>query len=157
MSVASPLGELLVYGRAGRLAGLGLQAGPRPVAVGASWRRDHRAFAAVGEQLEQYFAGERGDFEVATAPAGSAFQRRVWAELERIPCGRTISYAELAARIGHPGSARAVGAANARNPIAIVVPCHRVVGRDGALTGYAGGLDRKRLLLELEAGRADAA
>jgi methylated-DNA-[protein]-cysteine S-methyltransferase len=107
-------------------------------------------FDDLSEQLQQYFAGERTAFDLPLRPRGSAFEHLVWDELERIPYGETASYAEIARRIGHPGSARAVGRANARNPIAIVVPCHRVIGSDGSLTGYAGGLERKARLLRLE-------
>jgi methylated-DNA-[protein]-cysteine S-methyltransferase len=114
-------------------------------------------FDDLSEQLQQYFAGERTAFDLPLRPRGSAFEHLVWDELERIPYGETASYAEIARRIGHPGSARAVGRANARNPIAIVVPCHRVIGSDGSLTGYAGGLERKRALLALEGEAAAAA
>jgi methylated-DNA-[protein]-cysteine S-methyltransferase len=102
-------------------------------------------------QLREYFAGERTAFDLPLNARGNAFEQRVWAELARIPYGETASYAEIARRIGRPGAARAVGHANGRNPIAIVVPCHRVIGSDGSLTGYAGGLDAKRALLALEA------
>ena len=108
------------------------------------------AAARVVAELEQYFAGRRKKFTFPMAPRGTDFQRRVWSELRRIPYGRTISYGELAVRIGNPAATRAVARANATNPIAIVVPCHRVIGADGTLTGYGGGLDRKRRLLELE-------
>lgn len=101
-------------------------------------------------QMGEYFAGARRDFDIPLAPEGTEFQRRVWAELRRIPCGETISYAELARRIGDPKAVRAVARANALNPIAVLIPCHRVIGSDGTLTGYAGGLERKARLLELE-------
>jgi methylated-DNA-[protein]-cysteine S-methyltransferase len=104
----------------------------------------------VTRQLDEYFRGERREFELEVRPAGTPFQLRVWDELRRIPFGTTISYAELAARIGEPGASRAVGGANGTNPIAIVVPCHRVIGADGSLTGYGGGLPIKRALLALE-------
>jgi methylated-DNA-[protein]-cysteine S-methyltransferase len=104
-------------------------------------------------QLYEYFAGERTTFDLPLEPdGGSAFERHVWAELMQIPYGETASYGEIAARIGHPGKARAVGRANGRNPIAIVCPCHRVIGSDGSLIGYGGGLEKKRTLLDLEAG-----
>ena len=106
--------------------------------------------ARVTAELGQYFAGRRRKFAMPLAPRGTDFQRRVWDELRRIPYGRTVSYGELAARIGNPAATRAVARANATNPIAIVIPCHRVIGADGTLTGYGGGLDRKRRLLELE-------
>jgi methylated-DNA-[protein]-cysteine S-methyltransferase len=117
--------------------------GPFPPEVAASLQ-------ALGRELDAYFAGERVDFDVPLAPAGTPFQREVWTALRHIPWGTTASYAEVARRIGRPRAVRAVGAANARNPIAILVPCHRVIGADGSLTGYAGGLARKRALLELE-------
>jgi methylated-DNA-[protein]-cysteine S-methyltransferase len=113
---------------------------------------DDPRFAVPAAQLKEYFAGERTAFELSLRPQGGAFEQLVWAELLRIPYGETASYGEIATRIGHPGKARAVGRANARNPIAIVCPCHRVIGGDGSLTGYAGGLETKRALLELEAG-----
>ena len=119
-----------------------------PPSSGAA--RDDEQLRAAREQLLAYFAGDLEEFSLPLSPAGTAFQRRVWAELTRIPYGTTISYAQLARRIGKPSAARAVGAANSKNPIAIVVPCHRVIGAAGALTGYAGGLDRKRWLLEHE-------
>jgi len=102
-------------------------------------------------QLDAYFAGRRTSFDVSLAPTGTPFQRRVWAALCTVPYGETTSYAAIAQRIGSPTAVRAVGAANGRNPIAILIPCHRVIGSDGTLTGYAGGLDRKRALLVLEA------
>jgi len=111
--------------------------------------------AEAHRQLAAYFAGELEQFSLPLAPAGSDFQRRVWSELEKIPFGETASYGEIAARLGlPPGASRAVGAANGMNPIAIVVPCHRVIGADGTLTGYAGGLERKRYLLRLESAAA---
>lgn len=113
-------------------------------------RRDPAAAEAVTRQLAQYFEGTRQTFDLHLVPRGTAFQQAVWGELRAIPHGTTATYGEIAARIGRPGAARAVGMANHHNPIAIVVPCHRVVGRNGALTGYAGGLDRKAWLLDLE-------
>ena len=108
------------------------------------------ALKPLARALQSYFGGELRRFDLATDPRGSEFQRRVWKELARIPYGSMVSYAQLAERIGRPGAARAVGRANATNPVAVVVPCHRVVGADGSLTGYAGGIERKRALLELE-------
>ncbi|MBK8447280.1 MAG: methylated-DNA--[protein]-cysteine S-methyltransferase [Micropruina sp.] len=108
------------------------------------------ASEAAADQLREYFACERTTFDLTLAPTGTAFQRTVWAALREIPYGRTESYGALAARIGQPTASRAVGLANGRNPIAIVVPCHRVIGASGTLTGYAGGLDRKRWLLDHE-------
>ena len=109
------------------------------------------ALDAATAQLQEYLAGDRTAFDLPLRARGNAFEQLVWDELVRIPYGETASYGEIARRIGHPGSARAVGRANARNPIAIVVPCHRVIGSDGSLTGYGGGLDLKRSLLTLEA------
>jgi methylated-DNA-[protein]-cysteine S-methyltransferase len=108
----------------------------------------------VKRQLDEFFAGKRTTFDLPMAPAGTEFQKRVWAELTRIPYGETISYAELAKRVGSEGAARAVGRANATNPIAVVVPCHRVIGADGSLTGYAYGVEMKRSLLDFERGQA---
>ena len=109
--------------------------------------------AALQVALDAYFSGRDEPFDVPLAPMGTPFQREVWSALREIPFGATASYAEIATRIGRPRAVRAVGAANARNPIAIFVPCHRVIGADGSLTGYAGGLERKRALLALEARR----
>ncbi len=121
----------------------------------ARWQRSPSSLARVRRQLREYLAGERAQFDVPLAPRGTPFQARVWRALQRIPYGRTSTYGALARAIGAVGAARAVGAANGRNPIAIIVPCHRVIGADGALTGYAGGLAIKRALLELEAARAE--
>jgi methylated-DNA-[protein]-cysteine S-methyltransferase len=122
------------------------------VGFGAGNTSDDPRFEPLVTQLDEYFAGERTAFDLPLRQEGSAFEQRVWAELLAIPYGETASYGEIAARIGRPGMARAVGRANARNPIAIICPCHRVIGGDGSLTGYGGGLDTKRALLELEAG-----
>ena len=116
----------------------------------ASWQESDAPFAAVREQLAEYFAGERQEFDVPLKLAGTPFQQRVWRELVRIPFGTTITYAELARRIGQPTASRAVGHANGRNPISILVPCHRVIGADGKLTGYAGGVEKKQWLLAWE-------
>jgi methylated-DNA-[protein]-cysteine S-methyltransferase len=140
----SPVGDLLLFGDGAALTGLYLRGEP-------SGRRADEPFAAVCEQLDAYFAGELDRFDVPLAPSGTEFQLRVWEELLRIPFGETISYGELAERIGNPRTVRAVGLANGRNPISIIVPCHRVIGADGSLVGYGGGLERKRWLLEHEA------
>ncbi len=126
----------------------------RPV-IQVDWIRDESVapFAQTIAQLRAYFDGALMRFEVPLAPQGTQFQMKVWRELCNIPFGETISYAELARRIGRPTASRAVGHSNARNPISIIVPCHRVIGADNSLTGYAGGLDRKRALLALEAGK----
>ena len=150
-TVSSPIGELMLCGDEHALTALHLPGRwPKP---GAGWRRDDARFANVARQLDEYFAGARTTFDVALNPRGGPFERAVWAELLRIPYGETARYGELARRLGRPLTARAVGAANGRNPIAVIVPCHRVIGSDGTLTGYAGGLECKRALLDLEAGR----
>lgn len=144
----SPVGELLLTADDDRLTGLYLpreQRAPDP-----SWEEGGPFLAEVQRQLRAYFAGEQRDFDLAVAPAGTAWQRRVWDELARIPYGEVISYAELARRTGNPTAVRAAGAANGRNPVSIVIPCHRVIGADGRLTGYSGGLDAKRWLLDHE-------
>jgi methylated-DNA-[protein]-cysteine S-methyltransferase len=146
-TVPSPVGDLVLTGDGRRITRIGF-AGRTP--IDPAWREDPAPFAAAVAQLGEYFAGERRTFDLPLAPEGTAFQRRVWAGLTAIPYGETTSYAALAEAIGHPGSARAVGAANGANPLAIVVPCHRVIGADGTLAGYAGGLDAKRSLLTLE-------
>jgi methylated-DNA-[protein]-cysteine S-methyltransferase len=144
----TPIGELLLAGDGHALTAVHMDGTP-----GAGWRRDPEALRDAAAQLRSYFAGELRYFDLPLAPPGTPFQRDVWAALREIPYGETISYAELAAAVGRPGSARAVGAANGRNPIAVVIPCHRVIGASGALTGYGGGLERKRLLLDLESGQ----
>jgi methylated-DNA-[protein]-cysteine S-methyltransferase len=152
-TIESPIGELLLVGDEEALRGLFMQEGAKPMRVGASWRSASAPFEEASDQLGQYFAGERSEFDLRLRADGSPFQRRVWNALEEIPYGRTVSYGELARRIDPPAEPRAVGAANGRNPISIVVPCHRVIGADGTLTGYGGGIERKRFLLELEAQR----
>jgi methylated-DNA-[protein]-cysteine S-methyltransferase len=149
--IDSPIGELLLVGDGDALHGLYMQQGRRPIAPDPGWRRASEPFADVAAQLGEYFAGERTAFDVPLALHGSEFELRVWSALQEIPYGATTSYGELARRIGHPTGARAVGLANGRNPVAVIVPCHRVIGADGTLTGYGGGLERKRLLLDLEA------
>jgi methylated-DNA-[protein]-cysteine S-methyltransferase len=151
----SPLGRICVVGDGEFVTGLYMPAHKHWAGLRTGSREDDGPFAAVREQLAEYFAGERCEFDVPMQLAGTAFQRRVWAELLRIPYGATISYAELARRVGPPTAVRAVGAANGRNPISILVPCHRVIGADGKLTGYGGGVERKQWLLELERGPRD--
>jgi methylated-DNA-[protein]-cysteine S-methyltransferase len=152
-TIESPIGELLLVGDDEALRGLYMQEGRKPGMALPGWRREPGAFAAVETQLNEYFAGRRTSFDLPLEPAGTSFQLRVWRELLEIGYGETVSYGELARRIGRPAAARAVGAANGSNPISVIVPCHRLVGADGALTGYGGGVDRKRQLLDLEAGR----
>jgi methylated-DNA-[protein]-cysteine S-methyltransferase len=149
--VESPVGELLVtVDPAGRLTRLRFPS--RTPRQPTDWVHDEAPFAELRRQLGAYFAGELEDFQLELAPSGTPFQLDVWRALCAIPYGATTSYGDIARAVGQPGAARAVGGANNRNPIAIVVPCHRVIGASGSLTGYGGGLDRKRLLLELEAG-----
>ena len=152
--VESPIGRLLLAGEGGTLSLLHMQDGPRARrrAIPAAWTQNDAAFANARRQLGEYFAGARRRFDLPLEPAGTEFELTVWAALQEVPYGETVSYGELAARIGHADAARAVGVANARNPIAVIIPCHRVIGADGSLTGYGGGLERKRLLLDLEAG-----
>lgn len=151
----SPIGELLLVGDGESLQGLYMQDGRKPAKIAAHWRRSDATFAAVREQLREYFAGVRTSFDVALTFNGGDFERTVWGELQTIPYGETVSYGEIARRVGEPTAARAVGLANGRNPIAVIVPCHRVIGADGSLTGYGGGIERKRLLLELESRQAN--
>jgi methylated-DNA-[protein]-cysteine S-methyltransferase len=153
--IDSPLGPLLVARDEPGITALLWPSGKRAAVPAADWRRDDAAFADLRTQLAEYFAGTRTDFDLPLHPAGSAFQLRVWEQLRRIPYGETASYGATAAAIGVPRSAsRAVGAANGQNPISIVVPCHRVIGSDGSLTGYGGGLAAKRWLLGHEAQHA---
>ncbi len=154
-TVASPVGELtLVADRSGTLTGLRLPDARHRPPDDPAWIRDRAPFRAAVEQLGAYFAGDRRDFDLELSPAGTEFQLAVWQELRAIPYGRTASYGELAGRIGRPRAVRAVGLANGRNPIAVIVPCHRVIGADGSLTGYGGGLPTKRHLLQLEGATA---
>ena len=150
--IASPQGMLLATARDGALTGLYFENQKYFPVVDSSWQEDPQdaPLAQCARQVHEYFEGSRTTFDLPLSPEGTDFQRRVWKEIARIPFGKTITYAELASRAGAPGSARAAGAATGRNPISIVVPCHRVVGADGSLTGYAGGLHRKTSLLEME-------
>jgi len=152
-TMGSPIGELLLVGDGETLSGLYMQDGRKPKRIALGWTESAAPFADVKTQLEEYFTGERTTFDVKLAPEGAPFEREVWRALEEIPYGETVSYGEIARRVGQPTAARAVGTANGRNPIAVIVPCHRVIGADGSLTGYGGGLERKRLLLELERGQ----
>ena len=150
----SPVGELLAVADCGSLLELSFDA-PRALArrrtrSAEKLRHAPDEFVAFASELRSYFAGELREFAVPLAPGGSAFEQRVWSILRAIPYGTTTSYGAIARELGVPNAARAVGTANGRNPIAIVIPCHRVIGADGGLTGYGGGLARKRLLLELE-------
>lgn len=151
--LSSPVGDLLLTGDGTTLTGLYLPDHVRGPAPGPHWRRADATFRAAADQLRAYFAGENADFDVPVSLRGTTFQRRVWDQLRMIPYGATVGYGVLALRVGAPAAARAVGAAVGRNPVSIVVPCHRVVGCAGAITGYAGGVERKRFLLALEARR----
>jgi methylated-DNA-[protein]-cysteine S-methyltransferase len=153
-TIDSPIGELLLLGDGHALRGLYMQDGRKPTVVAPGWERTEAPFAAVTIQLEEYFSGRRDTFDVPLQMQGTPFELRVWSALRQIPYGETMSYGELAGGIGQPTGARAVGLANGRNPIAVIVPCHRVIGADGSLTGYGGGIERKRVLLELEQGQA---
>ncbi len=147
---ASPQGNLLLAWGPEGLAHISFQDGDAPLAAAPDWRRaDSDPFGAAS-QLGDYFAGRRQSFELPLRPTGTSFQLRVWEALATIPYGQTISYGALALQIGQPQARRAVGAANGRNPLPIVVPCHRVVGADGRLTGFHGGLHLKEFLLDLE-------
>ena len=152
-TTASPVGELLLTSDGVALTGLYL----KDTALPSGAVEDAARFAEVIAELAAYFAGELTAFTVPVAPRGTPFQERVWAALLSIPHGETISYGEQARRLGVPNASRAVGAANGRNPVSIVVPCHRVVGGNGALTGYGGGIERKKWLLDFEAQRSRAA
>jgi methylated-DNA-[protein]-cysteine S-methyltransferase len=148
-TIDSPIGLLTLAGRGSVLTNLRMVDQTYEPSR-TDWSPDPGAFGAAVAQLEAYFAGELTDFDVELDLQGTEFQRRVWKALLTIPFGDTRSYGEIAEQIGAPGAARAVGLANGHNPIAIVVPCHRVIGANGSLTGFGGGLDRKRTLLELE-------
>jgi methylated-DNA-[protein]-cysteine S-methyltransferase len=149
---ATPLGTLFATAIGTTLTGIYYEGGRHAPPISREWKEDPYSspLKECAEQLADYFAGKRQCFDLPVAPHGTPFQERVWREIARIPYGETITYAELASRAGAPGSARAAGAATGRNPHSIVVPCHRVVGTDGSLTGYAGGLERKTRLLEIE-------
>lgn len=149
---SSPLGAMIAIATDGNLVGIDFEDAKYAPSIDPAWIED-RAAAPLRDciaQLAGYFAGTRRRFDLLLAARGTAFQKRVWREIAKVPFGETITYAELAARAGSPGSARAAGAATGRNPFAIVVPCHRILGARGSLTGYAGGLARKERLLRLE-------
>jgi methylated-DNA-[protein]-cysteine S-methyltransferase len=150
--VQSPVGSLLLAGDGQNLSMLSFTLGPKARIPEPEWIEDATPFGEVKSQLEAYFAGELMDFQIPLAPQGTPFQLEVWRQLREIPYGRTISYGQLAERLGNPNASRAVGLANGANPIAIIVPCHRVIGANGKLTGFGGGLDIKQQLLDLERG-----
>lgn len=146
----SPVGRLLLVGSRAGLNFVSFSSGKHAVVISPEWNEDRAVFQNAITQLDEYFAGRRKTFDLALFPQGTAFQTQVWNALQTIPYGETISYKELAQRIGKPKTIRAVGAANGANPIPIIIPCHRVIGLDGSLTGFGGGLPLKKRLLELE-------
>jgi methylated-DNA-[protein]-cysteine S-methyltransferase len=152
--LSTPVGRLLLAGDEEGLRRISFQDGFHPVRPAEGWQRAEVPFRDAIAQLEAYFAGKLRQFDLALAPEGTPFQREVWSALITIPYGETVSYGELARRLGRSNAPRAVGAANGRNPIPIIIPCHRVIGADGSLTGFGGGLAIKRRLLDLEAGAA---
>jgi len=154
----TPLGPMLAIAEGDALVSLDFTNARYVRLIADDWREDPRCavLADCARQVSEYFAGRRRRFELALAAEGTPFQRRVWQEIARIPYGETITYSQLAQRAGATGAARAAGAATGRNPLAIVVPCHRVVGSRGELTGYAGGVERKARLLTLEGALEEA-
>lgn len=150
--VPSPVGDLTLSGTATAITGCWFEGHAKPTDLGEHLVRDDARFADAAEQLAAYFDGRLRRFDLELAPDGTPFQLRVWEQLRAIPYGETRSYGQLADALGAPGASRAVGMANGRNPLSIIVPCHRVIGADGSLTGFAGGTARKRLLLDLETG-----
>ena len=148
--IDTPLGRMTLVGDERTLVHIDLPEARRPLQVAADWRRDSKRFEEERRQFDRYFAGESKTFDLPLAPRGTTFQQDVWRGLCDIAYAETISYAELARRIGRPKASRAVGLANGANPLAIIVPCHRVIGANGSLTGYGGGMDAKRWLLDHE-------
>jgi len=150
-TVNCPIGTLFLFGEADVLTGLFMEESRHGFPKNSDYRLDNNHFPDVRDQLRAYFAGERREFNVRVSPQGTHFQRQVWKALLDIPFGTTESYGSVARRLGKPTASRAIGAANGRNPISIIIPCHRVIGKSGALTGYGGGMPRKRWLLAHEA------
>jgi methylated-DNA-[protein]-cysteine S-methyltransferase len=148
-TMKTPVGEVFIAGLDGKLTELRFGR-PKKGFPGPGWKKSDAEFREVKRQLGEYFRGERKKFDLKLAPEGTPFQLAAWKQLRRIPYGKTISYGEQARRMGNPKAARAAGAANRENPISIIVPCHRVIGADGKLTGYGGGLGKKKRLLDLE-------
>jgi len=146
----SPVGTLLLAGESNALRRVSFENSKHSAPPRTDWKLDKEPFSEVIRQLQAYFGGELKDFDLPLSLEGTEFQLRVWNALRAIPYGETISYARLAERIGNPKAVRAVGLANGSNPIPIIVPCHRVIGSDGSLTGFGGGLSTKKMLLELE-------
>ena len=154
-TIESPVGLLLLAGDARGLRSVNFESSKRAAKVQSHWKENEAPFAEVIRQLQAYFRGELKDFDLPLAPEGTEFQLRVWRNLQTIPYGGTISYGQLAQRIGNPKAVRAVGLANGCNPIPIIIPCHRVIGSDGSLTGFGGGLPNKKKLLALESRQMD--
>ena len=154
--VSTPVGRLRIAGDEKGLRSISFENRFHPAEPAGDQPSTEEPFREVIAQLDAYFAGELRRFDLALAPEGTAFQREVWSALSAIPYGETVSYGELARRLGRPAASRAVGAANGRNPIPIIIPCHRVIGADGSLTGFGGGLAIKRKLLALESGGRQA-
>lgn len=148
--LSSPVGTLLLAGDDAGLHKVAFQNGLHREGPGEGWRQDEAFFRETARQLKAYFAGEMREFDLPLAPEGTNFEQTVWKALQEIPYGETRTYGDLAQRIGRPTASRAVGAANGRNPIPIIIPCHRVIGANGSLTGFGGGLPIKRQLLDLE-------
>lgn len=148
--IDSPFGPVCLVGTEQGVIRVDFQRGDRPVQPDPTWQEHTGQLDLAQQQLQEYFQGQRRQFTLPVASAGTPFQQRVWHELQGIPFGMTLTYREVAQRLGMPGAARAVGHANSRNPIAIVIPCHRLIGSDGQLRGYAGGLALKRCLLQHE-------
>lgn len=146
----TPIGKLLLAGEGDVLQLLGFPSGSMARRHESNWKKDAAPFKEVIWQLEEYFAGDRREFDLPLDPRGTTFQQQVWSALQEIPFAETWSYGELAAHIGKPKASRAVGAANGLNPIPVIIPCHRVIGASGKLTGFGGGLETKRFLLKLE-------
>lgn len=148
--LSSPVGDLLIAGTNSGLKLINFQHGRHPLTPYSDWTKNEKVFKDVIRQLEAYFAGKLTRFTVKLAPEGTPFQQKVWNALRKIPYGKTVSYGYIASRIGQPKASRAVGAANRQNPLSIIIPCHRVIGRTGDLVGYGGGLPIKQSLLALE-------
>lgn len=146
----SPIGELLLAGQPGVLSVLGFPEGKMRLRHNSDWVYDNNVFDQTIEQLGAYFAGELTEFSLELAPQGTPFQLKVWSALQQIPYGETRSYGEIAQAVGSPKASRAVGAANGQNPLPVIIPCHRVIGKSGDLTGFGGGLPTKIKLLDLE-------
>lgn len=151
--ISSPIGDILLAGDGEGLKQIGFPSGKGRVKPGKDWELDNTCNEQAREQLDEYFRGERKTFDLKLAPHGTQFQLDVLNALQQIPYGETCSYGDIASKLGKPKAVRAVGAANGRNPLPIVIPCHRVIGANGSLTGFGGGLETKRFLLDLEQGR----